>query len=595
MLKRKLQDLTVCCSYQVDFLHQKAHSAKEFKRQYKVLEEIGRGGFGIVYKATRICDNLPVAVKFVEHKHVREWTMTCHQLIPTELCHLETCRDVNGVIELIDWFANTKGFLIVMERPPLCMDMFDLVSAYGRLDETTARGLFTQVIDAVTEMYTKHGLVHRDLKDENLIVNMQTGEVKLVDFGATAPANKAMKKEFQDEFFCSNYIYVPYCPPEWFRQLQYLPMEATSWSLGVLLYILVTGQLPFRNEIQICLGRVKFPSYLSKEVCHLIKSCLTTACSTRATLAQIKNHSWMQHPLETFTLPFQQVLDMRLGKVGCSRVHSRSELEEDRQINDVMIMSHQRDLTQLLDDKSVSVSSRTASAALLLANELPTDSYSVPHTRLSSRYDNISASSLADYLSVASLETNWNDCQSEANDLTSIATTSIYHSTNDLDDDSSCLSVGLPPVKSASGYNLARLRKRSLLFKSFELDPVEEQESQPCAGLSSTRSEDQALSEDVNTDDSNPPIMMRPSRSSCSTGVRAVKLRDLAHKSLANPIRVAPVPDSVVVKPSTSPPSVTSPASNLKPMSRMRPLMTQESPNLRIFEVPEVRSPTTVQ
>ena len=55
---------------------------------------------------------------------------------------------------------------------------------------------------------------------------------------------------------------------------------------------------------------------ISSEVCHLIKSCLTTACSTRATLAQIKNHSWMQHPLETFTLPFQQVLDMRLGKVG---------------------------------------------------------------------------------------------------------------------------------------------------------------------------------------------------------------------------------------------------------------------------------------
>ncbi|PIO66611.1 hypothetical protein TELCIR_11669, partial [Teladorsagia circumcincta] len=75
MLKRKLQDLTVCCSYQVEFLHQKAHSAKEFRRQYTVLEEIGRGGFGIVYRAVRIADGLPVAVKFVEHKHVREWTL----------------------------------------------------------------------------------------------------------------------------------------------------------------------------------------------------------------------------------------------------------------------------------------------------------------------------------------------------------------------------------------------------------------------------------------------------------------------------------------------------------------------------------------
>ena len=48
---------------------------------------------------------------------------------------------------------STKGFLIVMERPPLCMDMFDLVSAYGRLDETTARGLFTQVNFVTLENY----------------------------------------------------------------------------------------------------------------------------------------------------------------------------------------------------------------------------------------------------------------------------------------------------------------------------------------------------------------------------------------------------------------------------------------------------------
>uniref|UniRef100_A0A1I7X8P4 non-specific serine/threonine protein kinase n=1 Tax=Heterorhabditis bacteriophora TaxID=37862 RepID=A0A1I7X8P4_HETBA len=222
MLKRKLQDLTVCCSYQINFLHQKAHSAKEFRRQYRVLEEIGRGGFGIVYKAIRSVDGLPVAVKFVEHKHVREWTMTCNQLIPSEVCHLETCKDVIGVVQLIDWFANSKGFLIVMERPSTCMDVFDLVSTYGRLDETTARGIFLQVVDTVCDMYAKHGLIHRDIKLNRSILGTRS-----------------------------------YCPPEWFRQLQYLPLEATSWSLGVLLYILVTGQLPFKNEIQICLGRTR--------------------------------------------------------------------------------------------------------------------------------------------------------------------------------------------------------------------------------------------------------------------------------------------------------------------------------------------------
>ncbi|VDM64202.1 unnamed protein product [Angiostrongylus costaricensis] len=128
------------------------------------MEEISRGGFGIVYRAVRLSDNLPVAVKFVEHKHVREWTLTCSQLMPSEVCHLETCRDIPGVIRLIDWFANSKGFLIVMERPENCMDIFDLISTYGKLDEDTARGIFKQVVDSVCAMYVQHGLIHRDIK-----------------------------------------------------------------------------------------------------------------------------------------------------------------------------------------------------------------------------------------------------------------------------------------------------------------------------------------------------------------------------------------------------------------------------------------------
>ncbi|KAJ1348810.1 hypothetical protein KIN20_004207 [Parelaphostrongylus tenuis] len=107
-----------------------------------------------------------------------------------------------------------------MERPESCMDIFDLISTYGKLDEESARGIFIQVVDSVCAMYVLHGLIHRDIKDENLIVNMETGEVKIVDFGAAALAEKAMRKEFQGTR--------SYCPPEWFRQLQYLPLEATN-------------------------------------------------------------------------------------------------------------------------------------------------------------------------------------------------------------------------------------------------------------------------------------------------------------------------------------------------------------------------------
>ncbi|KAL6725379.1 hypothetical protein Aduo_007435 [Ancylostoma duodenale] len=506
MLKRKLQDLTVCCSYRVDFLHQKAHSAKEFRRQYTVLEEIGRGGFGIVYRAVRIADNLPVAVKFVEHKHVREWTMTCNQLIPSEVCHLETCKDVPGVIRLIDWFANSKGFLIVMERPENCMDIFDLISTYGRLDEDSARAIFIQVVDSVCTMYAKHGLIHRDIKDENLIVNMTTGEVKLVDFGATASAEKAMKKEFQGTR--------SYCPPEWFRQLQYLPLEATSWSLGVLLFILVTGQLPFKNEIQICLGRVKFPSYLSKECCQLIKSCLTTAAGSRAALTTIRQHPWLNKKIPIHTETFEAVLDRTLGRAQAQErsprtpaEEARGAVEEERQINDVILIEAPRP-DRKPSNAPVTSPDAESTCTMVTANGDEESAPLVPRTRLHSKYDNISSSSLADYLSTMSVDAGSPEGASMMSDSVSVATTAttnVYFSTYDISEEEeaeSSVSEVKPPVKSVSAYNLAaRARKRSLIFKSFdrELDTVLEHttpEHIPRVMTSSTDSEEQTVTED---------------------------------------------------------------------------------------------------
>lgn len=89
MLKRRIQDLTVCFTYNFSCLQPRSEylwkirinnnfidrGQKDFRSQYQLREEIQRGGFGIVYKAYRISDGLPVAVKYVEHKHVREWTM----------------------------------------------------------------------------------------------------------------------------------------------------------------------------------------------------------------------------------------------------------------------------------------------------------------------------------------------------------------------------------------------------------------------------------------------------------------------------------------------------------------------------------------
>ncbi|CAI5444902.1 unnamed protein product [Caenorhabditis angaria] len=519
MIKRKLQDLAVCCSYQVDFLHEKKHSVKEFKRKYEVLDEIGRGGFGIVYEATRKSDGKAVAVKFVQHKHVRSWTMTCRQLIPSEVCHLETCSDIPGVIRIIDWFANSKGFLIVMERPENCMDLFDMVSVHGPLSEPMAKYIFKQVIDTVYDMYAKHGLLHRDIKDENLIVNMTTGEVKLVDFGATAYAEKATKKEFQGT--------KSYCPPEWFRDQLYLPLEATSWSLGVLLFILLTGKLPFKNEIQICLGSVKFPKDLSKEVCQLIKSCLTTSTSTRASLAQIKAHNWLRCDVEFYTNP---TFEETLGAFNVETLVDPKENEEDKDLNDI-ILTRQREIRVDDDMESIctmitAVEDRYEPSTTIIEEQKDQEEKIIeqPVTfeeaavftddttnliRSDSRYDNISSSSFCDYISLAS---------SSIDDFTS--TSDIYQSACDVFPNST-RTIGA--IKSASAYNLAKMRKKSSIFKSFdtELDPVNENDPM----IQSTYSNDDVtISEDTNTTSNSTNL--------CENRVRDQVLRMSRHRPL---------------------------------------------------------------
>ncbi|VDP09982.1 unnamed protein product [Heligmosomoides polygyrus] len=257
-----------------------------------------------------------------------------------------------------------------------------------------------------------------------------------------------------------------YCPPEWFRQLQYLPLEATSWSLGVLLFILVTGQLPFKNEIQICLGRVKFPPYVSKECCQLIKSCLTTAAGSRKSEGLNKTDVSISEQERSPRTPAEE---------------ARGAAEEDRLLNDVILTKGSEEQQCTLD----SASNCTMLTAVSTIDEAPPSASqcvaSASRNRLNSRYDNISSSSLADYLSVASL-----DGTSPDGHFSSVSAPTLKK-----------------PVKSVSAYNLsAKARKRSLVFKSFdrELDTVHEHitpEHIPHVMTSSTGSDDQTMVEDV--------------------------------------------------------------------------------------------------
>ncbi|KAK6745732.1 hypothetical protein RB195_012074 [Necator americanus] len=260
----------------------------KFKKHYKLKGELGRGGFGIVYRAVRVADELPVAVKFIDRRTVREWGKINDEQVPMEICMLAKCSKIRGVIRLIDWYSIPEGYLIVMERPYPCVDMFDFIKGQQKLDEEMARFLFRQIAQTLHECSQKR-VLHRDLKDENVVIDLVTGDTKLIDFGAATVLKKSHYTDFQGTRL--------YCPPEWFLHSLYLGKEAAVWSLGVLLYNSLNGRLPFKNEKDICtahlLGPLPFYTSVSAEAKDLIACCLAFDPFSRCSLEEILKHPWV--------------------------------------------------------------------------------------------------------------------------------------------------------------------------------------------------------------------------------------------------------------------------------------------------------------
>jgi len=273
----------------MEIIHQEAVK-RDIHSEYVIKELLGKGGFGRVFTAERKLDGLEVAVKEVV-KDSRYKSDNQNNNFPLEISLMQQVGNIEGVVKILDWFDSADCYYIVMERVH-SKDLFDFITDNGPLPEKQAKNMFQEIVKTVIQCRDS-GVLHRDIKDENILVDMKTMKTKLIDFGSGCFYNDRTQ---QDKVFGEFRGTRVYSPPEWIQHGEYTADSLTVWSLGILLYDMLCGDIPYTNDKEICTGQVHWHHHvkLSHQAKDLIKQCLKYQPHQRITLDHMLSHCWFQ-------------------------------------------------------------------------------------------------------------------------------------------------------------------------------------------------------------------------------------------------------------------------------------------------------------
>ena len=169
--------------------------------------------------------------------------------------------------------------------------LLDLISR-NPFDEDTARRYFRQLVSAVSFIHAKHHIIHRDLKDENILVTPDESTVKIIDWG--------MATKFSDSSFLHSDCGSPhYAAPEIFKRQPYRGPEVDVWCLGVILYTMVSGCFPFHGkksiDVAYLVTKAKYePLGCSPELEELLQRIFVVSPEHRISLPEISQHPWLK-------------------------------------------------------------------------------------------------------------------------------------------------------------------------------------------------------------------------------------------------------------------------------------------------------------
>ncbi|XP_021379367.1 PAS domain-containing serine/threonine-protein kinase-like isoform X2 [Mizuhopecten yessoensis] len=269
--------------------------------KYETLSSIGKGAFGFVKLACCRTNNTHAVVKFIKKKKVLNECWTVDRKwgrIPLEVSLL-TKLDHPNIVKVVDVFENENFIQMVMEKHGSGMDLFEFIDRSPLMDESLASYIFRQMVSAVAYLHC-HQILHRDIKDENIILDEHFG-IKLIDFGAAAYLSK-------DKLFGTFCGTLEYCSPEVLMGNKYRGPELEMWSLGVTLYTLVFGENPFFDVDETIQCILKPPFSVSNSLMYLLMWLLHPEPLKRARISDLENDKWSHQPMDISQYKWCEVL-----------------------------------------------------------------------------------------------------------------------------------------------------------------------------------------------------------------------------------------------------------------------------------------------
>lgn len=276
------------------------YNGKQLSDKYSLCEVLGVGSTSTCYRCLNLETGESYACKMIDKQFVAAHYQGMAGQFQSEILALKSLQHPN-IISLYDVYVTSDKIYIVMELM-LGGELFDYVVERGTLTESEAADIMIKVTDALVYMHSKN-IIHRDLKPENLLLLRKPLtpnhiEVKIIDFGLSK------RLETEPGAIAKSFLGTRgYLAPE-MLQRQHYSSAVDTWALGVILYVLLCGCLPFDDDSQPLSSAdalkarfiLRYPRWalnLSSTSKDLLSHLLDIDPTTRYTAQRALNHQWM--------------------------------------------------------------------------------------------------------------------------------------------------------------------------------------------------------------------------------------------------------------------------------------------------------------